>query len=188
VDFVICRLFTRLPPVLQDNGHGCVLMYEIWWIFLHYIFKIVYLLKNVLWMEDLVYSYCHRYTKKVNCRTRHWWKTKRKKSAKWISTVQRTQEPHGMTLRNHTNSILWMLVVTSTLYHEWPRSHQLRTMNERGHTNSVLWMNAVTLTPYHECTQFVDSGKQLLFRPIAYIHGTELVWQHSFMDRVDAIW
>jgi hypothetical protein len=39
VDFVICRLFTRLPPVLQVIGHGCVLMFEIWWIFLHYIFK-----------------------------------------------------------------------------------------------------------------------------------------------------
>jgi hypothetical protein len=34
VDFVICRLFTRLPPVLQVIGHGCALMYEIWWIFL----------------------------------------------------------------------------------------------------------------------------------------------------------
>jgi hypothetical protein len=39
VDFVICRLFTRLPPVLQVIGHGCVLMYEIWWIFLQCIFK-----------------------------------------------------------------------------------------------------------------------------------------------------
>ncbi len=33
MDFVICRLFTRLPPVLQVIGHGCVVMYEIWWIF-----------------------------------------------------------------------------------------------------------------------------------------------------------
>jgi hypothetical protein len=105
--------------------------------------KIVYLLKKVLWMEDPVYSYCHIYTKKINCRTRHWWKTKRKKSAKWISTVQCTQEPREMTLWNHTNSVPWMLGVTSTQYHEWPRSHQLRTMNERGHTNSVPWMHAV---------------------------------------------
>jgi hypothetical protein len=108
---------------------------------------------------------------------------KRKKSAKWIFTVQCTQEPRGMTLRNHTSSVPWMLAVTSTPYHEWPRSHQLRTMNERGHTNSVAWMNAVTPTPYHECTQFVDSVKLLLFRPIANIHGTELVWQRSFMVR-----
>jgi hypothetical protein len=142
----------------------------------------------VVWMEDPVNSYCHRYTKNNNCRTRHWWKTKRKKSAKWISTVQCTQEPRGMTLRNHTNSVPWMLAVTSTPYHEWPRSHQLRTMNERGHNNSVQWMNAVTPTPYHECTQFVDSVKPILFRPIAYIvhswygvgvtafiHGTELM-------------
>jgi hypothetical protein len=115
----------------------------------------------------------------------HWWKTKSKKSAKWIwiSTVQCTQEPSGMTLRNHTNSVPWMLAVTSTSYHEWPRSHQLRTMNECSHTNSVPWMNAVTPTPYHECTQFVDSVEPLLFRPIAYIYGTELVWQRSFMVR-----
>jgi hypothetical protein len=140
-------------------------------------------------MEDPVYS-CHRYTKKINCLSRHWWKTKSKKSAKWITTVQCTQKPSGMTLRNHAslmpnriNSVPWMHAVTSTPYHEWTRSHQLRTMNERGHTNSVPWMNAVTPTPYHECTQFVDSVKPPLFRPIAYIHGTELVWQRSFMVR-----
>jgi hypothetical protein len=140
-------------------------------------------------MEDPVYS-CHRYTKKINCCSRHWWKTKSKKSAKLITTVQCTQKPRGMTLRNHTsrmpnriNSVPWMHAVTSTPYLEWTRSHQLRTMNERGHTNSVPWMNAVTPTPYHECTQYVDSVKPLLFRPIAYIHGTELVWQCSFMVR-----
>ncbi len=108
---------------------------------------------------------------------------RRKKSAKWISTEQCTQEPRGMTLRNHTNSVPWMLAVTSTPYHEWPRSHQLRTMNVRGHTNSVQWMTGVTATPYHECTQFVDPVKPLSFRPIAYIHGTELVWPQSFMVR-----
>jgi hypothetical protein len=76
---------------------------------------------------------------------RHWWKTKRKKirQMNFHCTVYGTQEPRGMTLRNHTNSVPWMLAVTSTSYHEWPRSHQLRTMNERGHTNSVPWMNAV---------------------------------------------
>ena len=108
---------------------------------------------------------------------------RRKKSAKWISTVQCTQEPRVMTLRNHTNSVPWMLAVTSTPYHEWPRSHQLRTMNVRGHNNSVPWMTGVTPTPYHECTQFVDSVKPLSFRPIAYIHGTELAWPRSFMVR-----
>ncbi len=126
----------------------------------------------VVWMEDPVYSYCHRYTTKINCRTRHWWKTNRKKSAKWISTVQCTQEPRG-----------WLCGITPTPYHESSQSHQLRTMNERGHTNSVPWMNAVTPTPYHECTKFVDSVKPLLFRTMAYIHGTELVWQRSFMVR-----
>ncbi len=112
----------------------------------------------------------------------HWWKTKSKKSAKWITTVQCTQKPRGMTLRNHTsrmpnriNSVPWMHAVTSTPYHEWTRSNQLRTMNERGHTNSVPWMNAFTPTPYYECTQFVNSVKPLLFRPIAFIHGTELM-------------
>ncbi len=54
---------------------------------------------------------------------------------------------------SHQLSVPWMLAVTSTPYHEWPRSHQLRTMNERGHTNSVPWMNAVTPTPYHECSR-----------------------------------
>jgi hypothetical protein len=72
--------------------------------------------------------------------------------------------------------------MASTPYH-CTRSHQLRTMNEWCHTNSITWMNMVTPTPYHECTQFVNWVKPLLFRPIAYIHGTELVWQHSFMVR-----
>jgi hypothetical protein len=88
----------------------------------------------------------------------------------------------------HRNHVEWLCgitpatcQITSTPYNECTRSHQLRTMNERGHTNFVPWMNAVTPTPYHECTQFVDTVKPLLFRPITYIHGTELVWQHSFM-------
>ncbi len=46
MDFVICRLFTRLPPVLQVIGHGCVLMYEIWRIFY------IIFLKNCLFVEE----------------------------------------------------------------------------------------------------------------------------------------
>ncbi len=126
-------------------------------------------------MEDPVCSFCHRYTKKINCRTRHWWKTKGKKSANWISTVQCTQESRGMTLQNHTNSVPWMLAVTSTPYHEWPRSHQLRTMNERGHTNSVPWM-------YADCqlrkATFIQTNCVHSWYGVGvtgFIHGTELM-------------
>jgi hypothetical protein len=73
--------------------------------------------------------------------------------------VYSVHRPHAMTLRNHTspipncinsvpwimqshqlrtmnylgytNSVPWMYAVTLTLYHEWPGSHQLRTMNAR---------------------------------------------------------
>jgi len=139
-------------------------------------------------MEDPVYS-CHRYTKKINCRTRQWWKTKSKKSAKWITTVQCTQKPRGMTLRNHTsrmpnriNSVPWMHAVTSTPYHEWTRSHQLRTMNERGHTNSVPWMHAVCRLRQ---VTFIQFNQRIFWANCvhswygvgvtAFIHGTELM-------------
>ncbi len=60
------------------------------------------------------------------------------------------------------------------------KSHQLRTMNACGHINSIPWLYVVTSTPFHECTQFVNSVKSLQFnqrilRPIAYIHGTDLM-------------
>ncbi len=97
-------------------------------------------------------------------------------------------------LKNPPNELLLCsvhcTVYTETPYHECTRSHQLRTMTLRCHINSVPWMNAVTPTPYHECTQFADSVKSLSFSltrgsfgPIAYIHGTELVWLRSFMVR-----
>jgi hypothetical protein len=97
-------------------------------------------------------------------------------------------------LKNPPNELLLCCVhctvYTETPYHECTRSHQLRTMTLRSHINSVPWMIAVTPTPYHECTQFADSVKSLSFRltrgffgPIAYIHGTELVWLRSFMVR-----
>ncbi len=98
------------------------------------------------------------------------------KSAKWILlySVQCTQKPHSDFAESNQPHT---------------KSHQLRTITLRGH-NSVPWMNAATQTPYHECsTQFVDSVKSLsisltrgFFRPIAYIHGTELVWPRSFME------
>ncbi len=156
-------------------------------------------------MEDPVYS-CHRYTKKINCLSRHWWKTKSKKSAKWITTVQCTQKPRGMTLRNHTNlmanrinSVPWMHTVTSTPYHEWTRSHQLRTMNERDHINSVPWMNAVTQTPYHEWRrshQLRTMTARSLSIPSSHFNSDQLrtVMVRSWCDSghswygVDAIW
>jgi len=56
--------------------------------------------------------------------------------------------------------------------------------------NSVPWMNAVTPTPYHECTQLAQKILWLNWmklswrsRKTACIHGTELVWQSSFMVR-----
>ncbi len=76
--------------------------------------------------------------KKINCCTRQWWKTKSKKSAKWITTVQ-------CTVYTETT---WNDFAESHQLHT--KSHQLRTMNARRHTNFVQWMNAVTLTPYRE--------------------------------------
>jgi hypothetical protein len=96
--------------------------------------------------------------------------TKNIKSTKWIPTVQCTQKPHGVTLRNHTsripnriNSVPWMHAVTSTPYHDFTRSHQLRNHEwTRSHQlNSISWMKMVTPTPYHERMQFVDSVKSL---------------------------
>ncbi len=95
------------------------------------------------------------------------------KSPKWITTVQCTlySVHRNHTLRNHT-------------------SHMPNCINSVpwSHINSIPWMNEVTPTPYHECTQFVDSVKSLSFSlirrsfvPIAYIHGTKLVWLRSFM-------
>jgi hypothetical protein len=61
----------------------------------------------------------------------------------------------------------------------------LRKVTLRSHINSVPWMYAVTPTPYNECTEFSKG----FFGPIAYIHGTELVWPRkvtlrSWCDRV----
>ncbi len=59
------------------------------------------------------------------------------KSAKWILlySVQCTEKPHRVTLRNHTsrisnciNSVPWLYAVTSTPYHDFTWSHELRTM------------------------------------------------------------
>ncbi len=80
--------------------------------------------------------------------------------------------------------------IASTSYHECTQSHQLRTMNARGpinsvpgtmnvrsHTNSVPWMHAVCRLRQVTFIQF----NQRSFGPIAYIHGTELVWLRSFI-------
>ena len=93
---------------------------------------------------------------------RHWWKTKRKKSAKWIATV-------------HRNHVEWLCGITSTPYHEWPRSHQLRTMNDRGHTNSVPWMHAVCRLRKATFIQTNCVHSWYGVGVTAFIHGTELM-------------
>ncbi len=87
---------------------------------------------------------------------------------------QKTLERHLITLKSLwlvKVTLCWFLysvkslyAVTSTPYHECTRSHQLRTMNVR-------------------------SLARGFFGPIAYLHGTELVWPHkvtlqSWCDRV----
>ncbi len=112
----------------------------------------------------------------------------------WISLHYVKNPPNELLLCSvhWTVYIEWLCRITCqiapTPYHECTQSHQLHTMNARGHINSVPWMNAVTLTPYHDCTQLVDSVESLSFSsirrsfgPIAYIHGTELVWLRSLM-------
>ncbi len=91
------------------------------------------------------------------------YKNRRMKYYCAVYTVQCTQK-----LRT---TVPWMHAVTSTPYHDFTQSHQLRTMNERGHINLC-----------HGCTQFADSVKSLsysltrgFFGLIAYIHGTELM-------------
>ncbi len=90
----------------------------------------------------------------------------------WLCGITPTRT---MNARGHINSVPWMTAVTSTPYHEWPRSHQLRTMNDRGHTNSVPWMHAVCRLPKATFiqTNFVHSWYGV--GVTAFIHGTELM-------------
>ncbi len=115
-----------------------------------------------------------------------------------VYTAQCTQKLRTMNARGHINSIPWLYAVTSTPYHEWTRSHQLRTMipwmnavtptpyhdsmNERGHTNSVPWMHAVCRLRQVTFIQFnqrifwancVHSWYGVGVTP--FIHGTELM-------------
>jgi len=48
-----------------------------------------------------------------------------------LYSVQCTQKPLRVTLRNRINSVPWMYAVTSTPQSHFTRSHQLRTMNVR---------------------------------------------------------
>ncbi len=146
MDFIICRLY-KVTPCLQVIGHGCVLMYEMWWIFSS-------LMKGKKEKIRQMNFHCTVYT-----------------GTTWIDFAE-SHQLRTMNARCHINSVPWMTAVTSTPYYEWTRSHY-----------SVPWMTAITSTPYHECRQFVDSVKPLLFRPIAYIHCTEFVWQRSVMVR-----
>jgi hypothetical protein len=55
-------------------------------------------------MEDPVYSYCHRYLIAALVIDERQ-KGKNPPNEFPLYTVQCTQEPRGMTLRNHTNSV-----------------------------------------------------------------------------------
>ncbi len=64
-------------------------------------------------------------------------------------------------------------------------------VNIKSASTVYTWIKAVRPPPFHECTQFVYYVKSLYFSltrgflgPIAYIHGTELVWPRSFMVRI----
>ena len=144
VDFD-CRLLTRWPLFCKSLVRVVFLHTKFGgFIVFYYVFKNCLFVENngslhfnysccrkvVLWMDDPVYSYCHRYTKKINCRTRHWWKKEKIRQMNFHCTVY-----------------------TGTTWNDFVESHQLRTMNARGHINSVPWMTAVTSTPYHEWTR-----------------------------------
>jgi hypothetical protein len=75
----------------------------------------------------------------------------------------------------HRNHVEWLCGITPTPYHEWPRSHQLRTMNDRGHTNSVLWMHAVCGLRKATFIQTNCVHSCHGVRVTAFIHGTELM-------------
>jgi hypothetical protein len=202
VYFYICRLLTRWPQVISQ---GCVLTYEIWWIY--------ELLKSLLlnrcphdteerkreraqgkpaWHWQYMVGrgwFCvidpNNITKnRVSSFTMH---KKIIKSAKWI-TVQ------CALYSVHRNRMEWLCGISptayqiaSTPYHECTRSHyftrsyQLRTI-----------MNAVAPTPYQ--TQFVDSVKSLSFGLTRAFFGPTAYMVRNWCDRVqswygvDAIW
>ncbi len=159
---------------------GCVLMYEIWWIFSSL-------------MKDKQEKICQ-----MNCHCTVYTGTT------WNDFAE-SHQLRTMNARGHINSVLWMTAVT--LHCKKKVSHF--PVPSRDVTDQTLpgqeklnysrpgrvWLvtsrlgkgKRLTLfysvTQYNECTQFVDSVKPLLFRPIAYIHGTELVCQRSFMVR-----
>ncbi len=106
-----------------------------------------------------------------------------------VYSVQCTQKPHRVTLRNHSscipnriNSVAWLYAVTSTPYHDFTQSHKLRTMNERRHTNSVPWMYAVCRLRQ---VTFIQFNQRIFWANCvhswygvgvtAFIHGTELM-------------
>jgi hypothetical protein len=153
VDFD-CRLLTRWPLFCKSLVRVVFLRRKFGgFIVFYYVFKnCLFVEKNgslhfnysccrkvVLWMDDPVYSDCHRNTKKIN-------------SALVIDERQKGKNPpNEFPLYSvHRNHVEWLCGITSTPYYECSRSHQLRTMNDRGHINSVPWMYAVTQTPYHE--------------------------------------
>ncbi len=97
-------------------------------------------------------------------------------------------EPHIVTLRNHRSripnriiSVPWFYAVTSTPYHDYTWSHQLRTMNERCHTNSVSWMHIVcrlqvTFIQFNQRIFWTNCVHSWYWVGVtAFIHGTELM-------------
>ncbi len=112
VDFVICRLFTRLPPVLQ------VIMYEIWWIFLHYIFKnCSFVEKNVVNGRPCLFLLV------IVTDTQR----------RLIASLVIDERQKG---KNPPNEFP-LYSVHRTTWNDFAESHELRTMNARGHINSV---------------------------------------------------
>jgi hypothetical protein len=69
-----------------------------------------------------------------------------------------------MNERCHINSVPWMNAVTSTPYHEWTRSHQLRTMNARS-------LSSPSSHFYSDQLRNSWYGVGVT----AFIHGTELM-------------
>ena len=82
--------------------------------------------------------------------------------------------------RGYTNSVPWMYAVTLTPYHEWPGSHQLRTMN----WSEWKWLDGVDKLTAFMVRSWCDPGHSWYRVSVtAYIHGTELMWPRSFMVR-----
>ncbi len=186
MDFVICRLFTRLPPVLQLICHGCVFMNEIWCIFYILFSKnclfvkkkccegrpCLFLLSQIHKVDELPHSSLMK-DKKEKIRQMNFHCTVYTGTT-WNDFAE-LHQLRTMNARGHINSVPWMTAVTSTPYHEWTLSHYLRTVNECGLTNSVPWMHAVCRL---RKATFIKTNCVHSWYGVgvtAFIHGTEFM-------------